>query len=102
MGRNFFATLLVLLAGAWVPQSFAQAACASLGLLDARYCDENRDLIADQPKDPKAWQNPAIASGIHAAALGAEAGRPPDPALWREFEQRAPARPDYLLAAFTW
>ena len=43
-----------------------------------------------------------IASGIHAAALGVEPGRLPDPALWREFEQRAPARPDYLLAAFTW
>jgi phosphonate transport system substrate-binding protein len=29
------------------------------GDLDARYCDEDGDLVADQPKDPKAWQNPA-------------------------------------------
>lgn len=34
-------------------------ACASRGALDARYCDDNGDLIADQPKDPKAWQNPS-------------------------------------------
>jgi 3-hydroxyisobutyrate dehydrogenase-like beta-hydroxyacid dehydrogenase len=33
--------------------------CASRGDLDARYCDENGDLIADTPKDPKQLQNPA-------------------------------------------
>ena len=43
-----------------------------------------------------------IASGIHAEALGAEAGRLPDPAVWRKFERHAIARPDYLLPAFTW
>jgi DNA invertase Pin-like site-specific DNA recombinase len=37
----------------------AQGACAQRGLLDARYCDENGDLVADLPKDPKALQNPA-------------------------------------------
>lgn len=37
----------------------AQAACSHRGDLDQRYCDEDRDLIADQPKDPKAWQDPA-------------------------------------------
>ncbi|MSP97174.1 MAG: phosphate/phosphite/phosphonate ABC transporter substrate-binding protein, partial [Betaproteobacteria bacterium] len=59
MGRIFFTAVLLLLGGPWAGQSFGQAACASRGLLDARYCDENGDLIADQPKDPKAWQNPA-------------------------------------------
>ena len=36
----------------------AQEPCKSRGALDARFCDDNGDLIADQPKDPKAWQNP--------------------------------------------
>jgi phosphonate transport system substrate-binding protein len=39
-------------------QANAQS-CASRGDLDARYCDENGDLIADQPKDRKQWQDPA-------------------------------------------
>jgi phosphonate transport system substrate-binding protein len=33
--------------------------CANRGDLDARYCDENGDLIADTPKDPKQLQDPA-------------------------------------------
>jgi phosphonate transport system substrate-binding protein len=33
--------------------------CANRGDLDARYCDENGDLVADTPKDPKQLQNPA-------------------------------------------
>jgi phosphonate transport system substrate-binding protein len=37
----------------------AQKACAQRGDLDQRYCDEDGDLIADTPKDPKLWQNPA-------------------------------------------
>jgi len=38
--------------------ALAQGACKR-GDLDARYCDEDGDLVADQPKDPKSWQNPA-------------------------------------------
>jgi len=38
--------------------AFAQS-CPSRGDLDARYCDENGDLVADAPKDPKQLQNPA-------------------------------------------
>ena len=37
----------------------AAQACANRGDLDARYCDENGDLIADLPKDRKQWQDPA-------------------------------------------
>jgi len=44
-----------LLAGA----ALAQAPCANRGDLDQRYCDEDGDLVADRPKDPKALQNPA-------------------------------------------
>ncbi|MGH8617555.1 MAG: phosphate/phosphite/phosphonate ABC transporter substrate-binding protein [Burkholderiales bacterium] len=52
------AAVVVLVAALWAGAAYGQAACANRGQLDARYCDENRDLIADQPKDPKAWQNP--------------------------------------------
>ena len=34
-------------------------ACSNRGDLDERFCDEDKDLIADLPKDPKQWQNPA-------------------------------------------
>lgn len=38
----------------------AQAqACSNRGDLDTRFCDEDRNLIADLPKDPKQLQNPA-------------------------------------------
>lgn len=43
----------------WSTGVLAQTACAKRGDLDARYCDEDGDLVADQPKDPKTWQNPA-------------------------------------------
>ncbi len=41
--------------------SMAQAAgkCTSRGALDAAYCDENNDLVADPPKDPKDYKDPS-------------------------------------------
>jgi phosphonate transport system substrate-binding protein len=57
--RSVLVAAAMLLAAAGSAPAFAQAACANRGTLDVRYCDENRDLIADQPKDPKAWQDPA-------------------------------------------
>ena len=39
--------------------AWSQAACKSRGDLDANYCDENGDLVADLPKDPKKWKNPS-------------------------------------------
>ena len=42
-----------------VPGLVLSQACSNRGDLDQRYCDEDRDLLADQPKDPKAWQDPA-------------------------------------------
>lgn len=41
------------------PGAHAQAACSHRGDLDQRYCDENKDLLADEPRDPKGWQDPA-------------------------------------------
>jgi phosphonate transport system substrate-binding protein len=34
-------------------------ACSSRGQLDTLYCDENGDLVADAPKDPKKWRDPS-------------------------------------------
>ena len=40
------------------PPAQAQDACKSRGDLDAQYCDDNGDLVADIPKDPKRWKDP--------------------------------------------
>lgn len=32
--------------------------CKNRGQFDTLYCDENRDLVADAPKDPKKWKDP--------------------------------------------
>jgi phosphonate transport system substrate-binding protein len=40
-------------------QALAQDACANRGELDALYCDENRDLVADTPRDAKKHKNPS-------------------------------------------
>lgn len=33
--------------------------CKNRGQLDTLYCDENKDLVADTPKDQKRWKNPS-------------------------------------------
>lgn len=33
--------------------------CAHRGALDANYCDENKDLVADPPKDPSKFKDPS-------------------------------------------
>lgn len=38
--------------------AFAQDACKNRGDLDSQYCDDNGDLVADVPKDPKRWKDP--------------------------------------------
>src|SRR5574341_2009751 len=50
----FIASLLLL-------SGLAQAAeaCANRGILDPMYCDEDRDLVADPPKDKSQWKNPS-------------------------------------------
>ena len=52
------AHVLFIAAGLAAADAQAQA-CANRGDLDARFCDEDRNLIADAPKDPKQWQNPS-------------------------------------------
>ena len=60
-GLNYFVRALSTLAllGASVA-AYAQADdCKHRGQLDTLYCDENKDLVADSPKDPKRWKNPS-------------------------------------------
>src|SRR5207247_6846021 len=33
--------------------------CGNRGQLDALYCDDNHDLVADAPADPRQWKDPA-------------------------------------------
>src|SRR3979490_2425272 len=38
---------------------YAADACKHRGELDVMYCDENSDMVADVPADPKKWKNPS-------------------------------------------
>jgi len=49
--------LIALLASATLAQ--AQDACPNRGDLDPMYCDANKDLLADTPKDPAKHKNPS-------------------------------------------
>lgn len=48
--------LLVIAAPGAAP---AQDSCPNRGQLDTRYCDANKDLVADAPADPKDWKDPS-------------------------------------------
>jgi len=53
----------VLVAGlalaALAPPAFAADACKNRAELDTMYCDDNQDMVADAPTDPKKWKNPS-------------------------------------------
>src|SRR5712671_6899993 len=53
--RLALTALFVLLAGSALAQNDA---CKNRGDLDIQYCDENKDLVADAPKDPKKFKTP--------------------------------------------
>lgn len=57
--RAIAAITFFCMLGLWAGAVSAQGTCAQRGDLDARYCDEDGDLLADLPKDPKALQNPS-------------------------------------------
>jgi phosphonate transport system substrate-binding protein len=38
--------------------AWASGDCKQRGTLDELYCDEDMDLVADPPKDPKEWKDP--------------------------------------------
>ena len=50
--------LAAIMACGFAASAYAADACKHRGELDALYCDENMDLVADPPKDPKKWKNP--------------------------------------------
>ncbi len=53
--RALFVGLLILFAPLG---ALAQEQCKNRGELDTLYCDDNGDLVADLPKDPKKLKNP--------------------------------------------
>jgi phosphonate transport system substrate-binding protein len=53
------AALGALLAGAWTAPAAAQAACSFRGGLDEAYCDEDRDMVADVPRDAARLRDPS-------------------------------------------
>ncbi len=57
MGRlGFAAALFATLAGNALAQNDG---CKNRGDLDVQFCDENKDLVADPPKDPKKFRIPS-------------------------------------------
>lgn len=57
MIRNLLAALVV--AFAFSATAAAQDACKNRGDLDPMYCDDDGNLVADTPKDPKKLKNPS-------------------------------------------
>lgn len=58
--RLFAVALTAVLGSLAVDAALAQAdQCRNRGQLDALYCDDDGDLVADAPKDAKRWRNPA-------------------------------------------
>ncbi|MCL6417432.1 phosphate/phosphite/phosphonate ABC transporter substrate-binding protein [Aestuariirhabdus sp. Z084] len=54
LSRLLLSSALLLGAGA------VQAAdCSHRGVLDDKFCDENKDLVADSPTDPSQWRDPS-------------------------------------------
>jgi phosphonate transport system substrate-binding protein len=54
------ATLAALAGSILIGGSAASAQeCRNRGQLDTLYCDDNNDLVADAPSDPRRWKDPA-------------------------------------------
>jgi phosphonate transport system substrate-binding protein len=52
-------TALAAAGAAMLAGSSAAQQCGNRGQLDALYCDNNHDLVADTPADPGRWKDPA-------------------------------------------
>jgi len=59
VSRSICALILLCFVAVFSAAANAQTACKQRGDLDPRYCDEDGDLVADTPTDPKLLQNPA-------------------------------------------
>ena len=51
--------LLAIVAFMGLATSAFAADCSFRGALDEAYCDENKDLVADPPKDPAEFKDPS-------------------------------------------
>ncbi len=58
-GKSLIAAAGLALASLAPLPAQAQDTCSNRGQLDTNYCDEDRDLVADAPKDPKRWRDPS-------------------------------------------
>lgn len=60
MIRTTLAVACLVATAAWAPQAVAQApTCGHRGALDEAYCDEDRDMVADAPRDPARQRDPS-------------------------------------------
>ena len=59
MKSSTFAWLCGVAAIALAAPAKAQDACPNRGQLDTLYCDADKDLVADAPKDPAKWRDPS-------------------------------------------
>ena len=57
--RSLAVLSFVLGVAAFAMPSSAADACKNRGELDTMYCDNNDDMVADPPSDPKRWKNPS-------------------------------------------
>ena len=57
MKNRTVASVLAIAAMSFAATAFAQE-CKNRGDLDPMYCDDNGDMVADVPKDPKKLKNP--------------------------------------------
>src|SRR5258708_1144751 len=51
--------VLSTVAASMLPTGAGAQSCGNRGQLDTIYCDDNDDLVADAPADPRAWKDPA-------------------------------------------
>jgi len=56
---KYLIAFLLLFSFALAAPAFADDPCSNRGSLDAMYCDEDNDLTADPPKDPKKFKDPS-------------------------------------------
>ncbi|HWL72661.1 MAG TPA: phosphate/phosphite/phosphonate ABC transporter substrate-binding protein, partial [Burkholderiaceae bacterium] len=53
------ASVAALLGGADSSSTANAQDCKNRGQLDTLYCDDNNDLVADVPTDPRKWKDPS-------------------------------------------
>ncbi|MBJ7540016.1 phosphate/phosphite/phosphonate ABC transporter substrate-binding protein [Marinomonas transparens] len=56
---NKLVTGLLLTSSLLLSASVFAADCSYRGVLDEKFCDENKDLVADTPKDSSQWRDPS-------------------------------------------